>query len=105
MPPAGIPHINQETDTRARSSNGHDPQRDPRANLSDGLKRSIVNRRRQAAHQHHPAPSAPATPGRTTTPATRTPQPAPNYVLGIAGEAAHPLLTGNTHLSWARGSG
>ncbi len=28
-PPDGTPHINQETDTRARSSSGHDPQRGP----------------------------------------------------------------------------
>ena len=27
MPPDGTPHINQETDTRARSGSGHDPQR------------------------------------------------------------------------------
>src|SRR5437763_104574 len=28
-PPDGTPHINQETDTRARSGSGHDPQRGP----------------------------------------------------------------------------
>jgi hypothetical protein len=73
------PRSVQETDTRARSSNGGYPARGPRANLNHGLQRSKCERRRQAARHHNSAPSRRGPPPehreRPQPPATRA-QPA-----------------------------
>ena len=67
----------QETDTRARSSNGGYPAWGPGANLTSGLERSKANRRRQAARQHNCAPSTPPPPARLPPEDPSRPRPAP----------------------------
>src|SRR5579859_1290460 len=74
MPPDGTPHINQETDTRARSSSGHDPQRGsrhqtwlrPRTVRSEPV---TTNGTPDPACTFRPAPSCETTANHAQTPA------------------------------------
>src|SRR6266700_3855573 len=75
------PRSVQETDTRARSSNGGYPGRGSGANLSDGLERSKAKRRRRAARHLNCAPSAPA----AATRSPQRPQPPPTRTTPDAG--------------------
>ena len=71
------PRSVQETDTRARSSSGGYPAWGPGANLTSGLERSKASRRRQAARQHHCAPSAWPPPARSPPQGPSRLRPAP----------------------------
>ena len=82
----------QETDTRARSSNGGYPAQGSGANLTSGLERSKRNRRRRAARHHHCAPStlpdAAPPPRKTPAPSDpHTPAARGNPVIASHGSA------------------
>ena len=90
----------QETDTRARSSNGGYPAQGPSANLTSGLQRSKANRRRQAARQHNCAPSTspPPAPPPPQDPSRQRPAPArgargPSYRNPTAAPAQRRMIS------------